>query len=183
MVGTGRGAHAGVLVKDAEALQLLERVDTLVIDKTGTLTEGRPRLVDIEILAGFFPADVLAAAAAVEARSEHPLARAVLDAARDQGVETAEAADFESQTGLGVSGVVGGRTVVVGNAAQMERVGVDAAPLSFAAERHRGTGAGTMLVAIGGRLAGLLVVTDPVKEIGRPGDRRTARGRAADRHA
>ncbi|MBN8815967.1 MAG: heavy metal translocating P-type ATPase [Sphingomonas sp.] len=168
MVGTGRGAHAGVLVKDAEALQLLERVDTLVIDKTGTLTEGRPRLVDVEVTSGFFPADVLSAAAAVEARSEHPLARAIVDAARDQGIETAEAIDFESQTGLGVSGVVGGRTVAVGNAEQMERVGADAAPLAFAAERHRGTGAGVMFVAIGGRLAGLLVVTDPVKESAGP---------------
>jgi Cu+-exporting ATPase len=168
MVGTGRGAHAGVLVKDAEALQLLERVDTLVIDKTGTLTEGRPRLVDVEVASGFFPADVLSAAAAVEARSEHPLARAIVDAARDQDVETVEAIDFESQTGLGVSGVVGGRTVAVGNAEQMERVGADAAPLAFAAERHRGTGAGVMFVAIGGRLAGLLVVTDPVKESAGP---------------
>ncbi|MBY0251850.1 MAG: heavy metal translocating P-type ATPase, partial [Methylobacterium organophilum] len=168
MVGTGRGAHAGVLVKDAEALQLLERVDTLVIDKTGTLTEGRPRLVDVEVASGFFPADVLSAAAAVEARSEHPLARAVVDAARDQGVEMAEARDFESQTGLGVSGSVGGRFVAVGNAEQMERAGADAAPLAFAAERHRGTGAGVMFVAIGGRLAGLLVVTDPVKDSARP---------------
>ena len=168
MVGTGRGAHAGVLVKDAEALQLLERVGTLVIDKTGTLTEGRPRLVDVEVASGFFQADVLSAAAAVEARSEHPLARAVVDAARDQGVEKVEARDFESQTGLGVSGLVGGCFVAVGNAEQMERVGADAAPLAFAAERHRGTGAGVMFVAIAGRLAGLLVVADPVKESAGP---------------
>ncbi|MEO5866979.1 MAG: heavy metal translocating P-type ATPase [Sphingomonas sp.] len=168
MVGTGRGARAGVLIKDAEALQMMADVDTLVIDKTGTLTEGRPRLVDIEVLSGFFSADVLSAAAAVEARSEHPLAGAVLNAARDQGVEIASADEFESQTGLGVSGIVGGRTVVVGNAAQMERIGADVAQLSFAAERHRGTGAGTMFVAIGGRLAGLLVVTDPVKESAGP---------------
>ncbi|MES2095930.1 MAG: heavy metal translocating P-type ATPase [Pseudomonadota bacterium] len=168
MVGTGRGAHAGVLVKDAEALQLLERVDTLVIDKTGTLTEGRPTLVDIEVASGFSPADVISAAAAVEARSEHPLARAIVDAARDRGVEKVEARDFESQTGLGVSGSVGGRFVAVGNAEQMERVGADAAPLAFAAERHRGNGAGVMFVAIAGRLAGLLVVTDPVKESAGP---------------
>ncbi len=168
MVGTGRGAHAGVLVKDAEALQLLERVDTLVIDKTGTLTEGRPTLVDIEVASGFSPADVISAAAAVEARSEHPLARAIVDAARDRGVEKVEARDFESQTGLGVSGSVGGRFVAVGNAEQMERVGADAAPLAFAAERHRGNGAGVMFVAIAGRLAGLLVVADPVKESAGP---------------
>jgi Cu+-exporting ATPase len=168
MVGTGRGAHAGVLVKDAEALQLLERVDTLVIDKTGTLTEGRPSLVDVEVATGFFRADVLSAAAAVEARSEHPLARAVVEAARDEGVEVREASDFESQTGLGVSGRVDGRPVVVGSADQMARVGVDAAPLQFAAERHRGTGAGAMFVAIDGRLAGLLAVADPVKESAAP---------------
>lgn len=168
MVGTGRGAHAGVLVKDAEALQLLERVDTLVIDKTGTLTEGRPSLVDVEVATGFFRADVLSAAAAVEARSEHPLARAVVDAARDEGFDVPEASDFESQTGLGVSGRVDGRTVVVGSADQMVRVGVDAAPLQFAAERHRGTGAGAMFVAIDGRLAGLLAVADPVKESAAP---------------
>ncbi len=168
MVGTGRGAHAGVLVKDAEALQLLERVDTLVIDKTGTLTEGRPRLVDVEVVSGFFAADVLSAAAAVEARSEHPLARAIVDGARDQGLEMAQASDFESQTGLGISGVVGGEPVVVGNAAQMERVGAEPGPLALAADRHRATGAGVMFVALGGRLAGLLVVTDPIKESAGP---------------
>ena len=163
MVGTGRGAHAGVLVKDAEALQLLERVDTLVIDKTGTLTEGRPTLVDVEVAMGFRRADVLSAAAAVEARSEHPLARAIVEAARAEGVEVAEADGFDSQTGLGVSGVVGGRTVVIGNAEQMARIGVDAASLHFSAERHRGAGAGAMFVAIDGRLGALLVVADPVK--------------------
>ena len=163
MVGTGRGAHAGVLVKDAEALQLLERVDTLVIDKTGTLTEGKPTLVDVEVATGFFRADILSAAAAVEARSEHPLARAVVVAARAEGVEAAEADGFDSQTGLGVSGVVGGRTVVIGNAEQMARIGVDAASLHVSAERQRGMGAGAMFVAIDGRLGALLVVADPVK--------------------
>jgi len=168
MVGTGRGAHAGVLVKDAEALQLLERVDTLVIDKTGTLTEGRPRLVDVEVVSGFFAEDVLSAAAAVEARSEHPLARAIVDGAGDRGLQMVQASDFESQTGLGISGVVGGDAVVVGNAAQMERVGAEPGPLALAADRHRATGAGVMFVALGGRLAGLLVVTDPIKESAGP---------------
>jgi Cu+-exporting ATPase len=163
MVGTGRGAQAGVLVKTAEALQALDAVDTLVIDKTGTLTEGKPRLVSVEPMAGFEANDLLALAAAVEARSEHPLARAILDGARERGLAIEDARDFDSQTGLGISGTVGGRTVAVGNAAQMERVGADAAALREAAERHRTQGAGVMLVAIDGRSAGLLAVADPVK--------------------
>ena len=163
MVGTGRGAQAGVLVKTAEALQALDAVDTLVIDKTGTLTEGKPRLVSVEPMAGFEANDLLALAAAVEARSEHPLARAILDGARERGLAIEDARDFDSQTGLGISGTVGGRTVAVGNAAQMERVGADAAALREAAERHRTRGAGVMLVAIDGRSAGLLAVADPVK--------------------
>jgi len=163
MVGTGRGAQAGVLVKTAEALQALDAVDTLVIDKTGTLTEGKPRLVSVEPMAGFEANDLLALAAAVEARSEHPLARAILDSARERGLAIEEAQDFDSQTGLGISGTVGGRTVAVGNAAQMERVGADAAALREAAERHRAQGAGVMLVAIDGHSAGLLAVADPVK--------------------
>ena len=163
MVGTGRGAQAGVLVKTAEALQALDAVDTLVIDKTGTLTEGKPRLVSVEPMAGFEANDLLALAAAVEARSEHPLARAILDGARERGLAIEDARDFDSQTGLGISGTVGGRTVAVGNAAQMERVGADAAALREAAERHRTQGDGVMLVAIDGRSAGLLAVADPVK--------------------
>ncbi|MBX3482904.1 heavy metal translocating P-type ATPase [Phenylobacterium sp.] len=163
MVGTGRGAQAGVLVKTAEALQALDAVDTLVIDKTGTLTEGKPRLVSVEPMAGFEANDLLALAAAVEARSEHPLARAILDGARERGLAIEDARDFDSQTGLGISGTVGGRTVAVGNAAQMGRVGADAAALREAAERHRTQGAGVMLVAIDGRSAGLLAVADPVK--------------------
>ena len=168
MVGTGRGAHAGVLVRNAEALQLLETVDTLVIDKTGTLTEGRPRLIAVEPSQGFERDEVLAAAAAVEVRSEHPLARAVVEGAADQGLEPGAVQDFDSQTGLGVSALVEGRRVVIGNAAQMERIGLDAAPLAFAAERHRKAGAGVMLVAIDGKLAGLLAVADPIKESAGP---------------
>jgi Cu+-exporting ATPase len=163
MVGTGRGAQAGVLVKSAEALQALDAVDTLVIDKTGTLTEGKPRLVSVEPMAGFEANDLLALAAAVEARSEHPLARAILDGARERGLAIEDARDFDSQTGLGISGTVGGRTVAVGNAAQMERVGANAAALREAAERHRTQGGGVMLVAIDGQSAGLLAVADPVK--------------------
>ena len=163
MVGTGRGAHAGVLIKDAEALQMLEKVDTLVIDKTGTLTEGHPKLTAIEPVNGFESADVLAAAAAVEARSEHPLAQAIVTAARADGSPVGVAENFESHTGLGVSGVVDGSEIVVGNADQMRRIGVDPSILDAVADGHRGEGAGVMFVAIGGRLAGLLAVADPIK--------------------
>ncbi|MES2443413.1 MAG: heavy metal translocating P-type ATPase [Pseudomonadota bacterium] len=167
MVGTGRGALAGVLVKNAEALQALEKVDTLVIDKTGTLTEGRPKLISAEPLDGVAEGALLAAAAAVESWSEHPLARAIVEAAEAAGHKPAPVENFESQTGLGISGRVDGRDVVVGNAAQMQRVGLDPGPLDAAAERHRSAGAGVMLVAIDGRLAGLLAVADPLKESAR----------------
>jgi len=163
MVGTGRGARAGVLIKDAEALQMMADVDTLVIDKTGTLTEGRPTLVAVDLVEGFARNDLLAAAAAVEARSEHPLAHAVVTGARDNGLEVASVEDFDSQTGLGVSGQINDREVAVGNAAQMKRVSADISALADAADRHRAEGAGVMFVAIDGRLAGLLAVADPIK--------------------
>ena len=163
MVGTGRGAHAGVLIKDAEALQVMADVDTLVIDKTGTLTEGRPTLVAVDTAKGFARNDVLAAAAAVEAQSEHPLAEAVVAGARNDGLGVGSVDDFDSQTGLGVSGRVGGQSVAVGNVAQMERVGANVSALSDVADRHRAEGAGVMFVAIDGRLAGLLAVADPIK--------------------
>ena len=167
MVGTGRGAHAGVLIKDAEALQLMDKVDTLVIDKTGTLTEGRPMLVAVETAGGFTRNDMLTAAAAVEARSEHPLAHAVVTGARDDGLAMVSVEDFDSRTGLGVSGRVDGQEVAMGNAAQMERVGADASVLNDIADRHREEGAGVVFVAIDGKLAGLLAVADPIKESAR----------------
>ncbi|KRC82701.1 haloacid dehalogenase [Sphingomonas sp. Root241] len=163
MVGTGRGAHAGVLIKNAEALQALEKVDTLVIDKTGTLTEGRPKLIAVEPVAGLAEDELLAAAAAVESRSEHPLAHAIVEAAEERGLKLGGVETFDSQTGLGISGRVGGRMVVLGNAVQMRRIDADPAPLEAAAERHRGAGAGVMLVAIDGKVAGLLAVADPIK--------------------
>ncbi|WP_084250143.1 heavy metal translocating P-type ATPase [Sphingomonas mali] len=167
MVGTGRGARAGVLIKDAEALQMLDKVDTLVIDKTGTLTEGRPRVTAVETVNGFDSAEVLAAAAAVEAKSEHPLAQAIVTAARSDGAEILVAGDFSSQTGLGVSGTVKGRDVVVGNADQLRRIGIDPTALDAGADRHRLGGAGVMFVAIGGRAAGSLAVADPIKSSAR----------------
>jgi Cu+-exporting ATPase len=163
MVGTGRGAQAGVLVKNAEALQALETVDTLVIDKTGTITEGRPKLLAIETVGATSADDVLALSAAVEAQSEHPLAHAITMAAKDRGLSLGQTEGFESQTGLGVSARVAGRAIVVGNEAQMGRIGIDPKPLEAAAETHRREGAGVMLVAIDGALAGLLAVADPVR--------------------
>ncbi len=164
MVATGRGAHAGVLVKHAEALQAFEKVDTLVIDKTGTLTEGKPKLVGIETLGGIVEIDLLGLTAAVEARSEHPLAHAIVTAAKERALELGEPQDFAVQVGLGVSANVNGRAVVVGNAAQMERIRVDAAPLHDAAEAKRRDGAGVMLIAVDGKLAGLVAVADPIRE-------------------
>jgi P-type Cu+ transporter len=169
MVATGRGAQAGVLVKHAEALQAFEKVDTLVIDKTGTLTEGKPKLVGIETIGGMDENEFLALVAAVEARSEHPLAHAIVSAAEERKLTLGEPANFEVQVGAGISAVVGGRTVVIGNAAQMARIGVDAAPLQDAAEAKRREGAGVMLVAVDGKLAGMVAVADPIR-----GNARTA---------
>ena len=163
MVATGRGAHAGVLVKHAEALQAFEQVDTLVIDKTGTLTEGKPKLVGIETLGGIAENDLLGLTAAVEARSEHPLAHAIVTAAKERALVLGEPQDFAVQVGLGVSAKVNGRAVVIGNAAQMERIGVDAAPLHDTAEAKRRDGAGVMLIAVNGKLAGMVAVADPIR--------------------
>ena len=163
LVGTGRGARAGVLVKNAEALQAMDSIDTLVIDKTGTLTEGKPAVIAIRTTDGGSEDMLLSVAAAVERRSEHPLARAIVDeaGARNLAIETAE--EFTSQTGLGVSARVAGKTIAIGSEAQMESVGADAASLSAAASELRAQGAGVVLVAIDGRFAGLIAVADPVR--------------------
>ncbi len=163
MVATGRGAHAGVLIKHAEALQALEKVDTLVIDKTGTLTEGKPKLVAVETIGGIDENELLALTAAVEARSEHPLAHAIVGAAHERKLELGEPESFEVQVGAGISATVGGRAVVIGNAAQMQRIGVDPAALNQVAESRRREGAGVMLVAVDGKLAGLVAVADPIR--------------------
>ena len=167
MVGTGRGAHAGVLVKNAEALQAMEKVDTLVIDKTGTLTEGKPKLVAIETLDGIAENELLALAAAVEQRSEHPLAHAIVVAAHERGLEVAAAEDFSSTTGAGVTARVAGRSVAIGNTSMMRAVGAAPEALQASAEARRAEGAGVMLVALDGRLAGLLAVADPIKDSAR----------------
>ena len=161
MVAAGRGAQAGVLIKNAEALQAFESVDTLVIDKTGTLTEGKPKLIAVEPQAPFAADDVLALVAAVEAQSEHPLAQAIVAGAAAKGLTLGAVKDFESQTGMGVSAQVGQQTVVIGNDAQMRRIAVDPTPLSKTAETFRCDGAGVMLVAIDGKLAGLIASQPP----------------------
>ena len=163
MVATGRGAHAGVLVKHAEALQAFEKVDTLVIDKTGTLTEGKPKLVGIETIDGMDENAFLALVAAVEARSEHPLAHAIVSAAKERELTLGEPEDFAVQVGAGISATIGGRAVVIGNAAQMQRIGVDPAPLTDKAEEKRCEGAGVMLIAVDGKLAGFVAVADPIR--------------------
>ena len=163
MVGTGRGAQAGVLVKSAEALQAFERVDTLLIDKTGTLTEGKPKLVGIETVGELSEDDLLRLVATVEARSEHPLAYAIVTAAKERNLSLAEPEGFEVQVGAGISATVEGRTVVIGNTAQMQSVGVDPLPLFDSSEAKRREGAGVMLVAIDGALAGFIAVADPIR--------------------
>ena len=163
MVGVGKGAQAGVLIKNAAALERFAQVDTLVVDKTGTLTEGRPALVAVEAAEGYGEEEVLSLAAAVERDSAHPLALAIVTGARERGLSPGPAEDFASITGKGVAATVSGRRVAVGNKAMMEAEGADAAALAGAADRHRGEGATVMLVAIDGRAAGLVAVADPIK--------------------
>ena len=164
MVGTGRGATAGVLVKNAEALELMERIDTLVIDKTGTLTVGKPKLVSVRVTAPFSEEEVLRLAAALEKGSEHPLAAAIVEGASERGIGVPAAADFKSHTGKGVTGLVDGRVVGLGNAALMEQLGVAISALEPAADELRSEGQGVMFVAVDASLAGLVVVADPIKE-------------------
>jgi len=163
-VGTGRGAQAGVLVKNAEALELMERIDTLVVDKTGTLTAGKPHLVSVLPAPGVAEDDFLRLAASLERGSEHPLAAAVVAGAEERGLRLAEVIDFQSETGKGVMGRVDGRTVALGNRSLLEALRIDPANLEREAERLRSDGQGVMFGAIDGRIAGLLVVADPVKD-------------------
>ena len=163
MVGTGRGAQAGVLVKSAEALQGFEQVDTLLIDKTGTLTEGRPKLVGIETVGELAEDALLRLVASVEARSEHPLAHAIVTAAEERNLALAEPEGFQVQVGAGISANVEGRNVVIGNTTQMQNIGVDPQPLFDVSEARRREGAGVMLVAIDGTLAGFIAVADPIR--------------------
>lgn len=164
MVATGRGAQAGVLIKNAEALERFASVDTLIVDKTGTLTEGAPALTDVAVFEGFSEEQVLRLAASLERASEHPLAEAIVAGAKDRGIALETAEDFEAITGKGVRGRVGGQEVAVGTAQLMSELGIDATPHEGAAEALRGEGKTVMLVAIDGRAAGLLAVADPIKQ-------------------
>ncbi len=163
MVGTGRGATAGVLIKNAEALEILEKVDTLVVDKTGTLTEGKPRLVSVTAADGFTDADVLRLAASLERGSEHPLAAAIVAGAEERKLTLSTAADFKSVTGQGVSGRIEGRAVSLGNEPMMQSLGVALDAVSAAADGQRKDGQTVMFVAIDGRPAGMIGVADPIK--------------------
>ncbi|AZO49349.1 MAG: heavy metal translocating P-type ATPase [Mesorhizobium sp.] len=163
MTATGRGAHAGVLIKEAAALERFASVDTLIVDKTGTLTEGRPRLTDVVPAGGIAENELLALAASLEKGSEHPLAEAIVEGAADRGIKIADAGDFEAVTGKGVSGTVAGSKVALGNPAMMADLGIDTGLVSGPADALRGEGKTAMFVAIGGRLAGIVAVADPVK--------------------
>jgi Cu+-exporting ATPase len=160
----GRGAQAGVLIKDAEALERMARVDTLVVDKTGTLTEGKPKLTDVVAFQNFSQGEVLASAAALERGSEHPLAEAIIEGARARDIGLAKASDFEAVTGKGVTGKVDGRDVALGNAGLMQALGIDTAPADEQADALRSDGKTAMYIALEGRLAGLVAVADPIKE-------------------
>jgi Cu+-exporting ATPase len=167
MVGTGRGAQSGVLVRDAEALELLEKVRVLIVDKTGTLTEGRPALAVVEPRPGLDEPELLRLAASLERGSEHPLARAVVKGAEARRIRLAAASSFESRTGRGTLGMVDGRRVAIGNVKLLEELGVTPGDALAQAARHREEGRTVLFVAVDGQLAGVLAVADPVKPAAR----------------
>jgi Cu+-exporting ATPase len=164
MVATGKAATAGVLFRDAEAIELLREVDTIVVDKTGTLTEGRPKLVAVEPVVPFSEEQLLRLAGSLERASEHPLAQAVVAGARDRGVELVDVREFDSRTGRGVVGRVDGRSVAIGNQELLSELGADAGALASRAESMRAEAQTVMFVVVDGALAGLVAVADPVKE-------------------
>jgi P-type Cu+ transporter len=163
MVGIGRGAHAGILIRDAQALEQLESIDTLVIDKTGTLTEGRPKVVAVIPAGGVDENQLLRLAAAVERGSEHPLARSILDAALERGLALSDVADFASPSGKGATGTVEGRKIALGNATLMRELNIATHDLDSAAEKARLEGATAIIVAVDGRAAGVIAIADPIK--------------------
>jgi Cu+-exporting ATPase len=164
MVATGKGATMGVLFKNAEAIEVMRQVNTLVVDKTGTLTEGKPRLVSVETVEGFEEKDFLRLAASLERGSEHPLAAAIVEGAREKGIDLAKAEDFEARSGKGVTGKVNGRRVALGNPKLLEELEIDPGDLAERAEELRGEGQTVMFVVVDGKPAGLLGVADPIKE-------------------
>ena len=163
MVGVGRGAHAGVLIKNAEALERFEKVDTLVLDKTGTLTEGRPSVTAILPDEGFAEVDILRLSASLERGSEHPLADAIVRAARDRDIPLSEAVDFDSPVGRGVRGTIDGRQVALGNTRYLGELSIDVSALEPKAEALRHDGATAIFVAIDGKAAGVIGIADPIK--------------------
>jgi Cu+-exporting ATPase len=163
MVGVGRGARAGVLIKNAEALEVMERVDTIIVDKTGTLTEGKPKVAAVVPLDGVRDDELLRIAASVERGSEHPLAAAIVRAAEERGLVLAPSSQFKSQTGRGVVAVVEGRKIALGNIKLIEELGIDLNQAGNRAEDLRRAGQTAMFVAIDGRIAGLIAVADPIK--------------------
>ncbi|MDP2411012.1 MAG: heavy metal translocating P-type ATPase [Pseudolabrys sp.] len=163
MVGVGRGAQAGVLIKNAEALERMEKVDTLVVDKTGTLTEGKPKVVAVVAADGFDEAQVLRLAASAERSSEHPLATAIVREATDRAIDLAPVQDFDSPAGKGVIGMVEGKRLAIGNAKFLAELSIDTAALSVEAERLRADGATAIFVAVDGKPAGIIAIADPVK--------------------
>ena len=163
MAGTGRGARAGVLIKNAEALESFEKVDTLIVDKTGTLTEGKPKLMEVVTADGFEQNQILSLAASLERGSEHPLAAAIMNGATERKVQLADAVDFQSITGKGVTGTVNGQAVALGNLALLEQLTIMAGDLKSQAETYRAQGQTVMFVAIDGKAAGLVTVADPIK--------------------
>ena len=162
-VGVGKGAGAGVLIKSAEALERMEKVDTLVVDKTGTLTEGKPKVTAIIPAAGFSKSEILPLAASLERSSEHPLAAAIVTAAQDRGASTQEPTDFASVTGKGVTGKIGGRVVALGNAKLMTDLGVTLGDLEHKADELRGDGATALFLAIDRKPGGVIAIADPIK--------------------
>ena len=164
MVGTGKGASVGVLIKNAEALEVLEKVDTLVVDKTGTLTEGKPKLVTVEVEEGVEEALLLKVVATLEQSSEHPLAEAIVEGVKERGIALSKTEDFQSVTGEGVSGVVDGLKVAIGNYKLLEGLDIDVNTLQSRAETYREEGQTVILIAIEGKAAGIVGVMDPIKE-------------------
>jgi Cu+-exporting ATPase len=163
MVGVGRGAHSGILIRDAEALERFESIDTIVIDKTGTLTEGRPKLVSIVPADGVDEGELLRLAASVERGSEHPLAQAILNAAKGRGLDLGDVSDFASPSGKGATGTVDGRKIALGNAMLMGELNIATKQLDGTAEAARQQGATAIYMAIDGRAAGVLAIADPIK--------------------